>query len=29
LQFCQTNEIIRAISGIELAKFVKQFGLHA
>ena len=29
LQFCQSNEIIRAISGIELAKFVKQYGLHA
>lgn len=28
LQFCQTNEIIRAISGFELAKFVKQFELH-
>jgi len=29
LQFCQSNEIIRAISGMELARFVKQFGLHA
>ena len=28
LQFCQTNEIIRAIPGIELASFVKQFDLH-
>ena len=29
LQFCQSNEIIRAIPGIELARFVKQFGLQA
>ena len=28
LQFCQTNEIIKAIPGIELARFVKQFDLH-
>jgi superfamily II DNA or RNA helicase len=29
LQFCQSSGMIRAISGIELAKYVKQFGLHA
>ena len=28
LQFCQSKEIIRAISGTELARFVKQFDLH-
>lgn len=28
LQFCQSSGMIRAISGIELAKYVKQFGLH-
>jgi len=28
LQFCQSTGIIRAISGIELAKYVKQFGLR-
>jgi len=28
LQFCQNNGIIRAISGTELARFVKQFDLH-
>jgi len=29
LQFCQSSGMIRAISGIELAKYVKQFGLYA
>lgn len=29
LQFCQSSGMIRPISGIELAKYVKQFGLHA
>lgn len=29
LQFCQRSGMIRAISGIELAKYVKQFGLSA
>jgi SNF2 family DNA or RNA helicase len=29
LEFCQSNAILTAISGIELAQFVKQFGLHA
>ncbi len=29
LQFCQSSGMIRAISGIELAKYVKQFGLRA
>jgi superfamily II DNA or RNA helicase len=29
LQFCQGNEMISPISGIELAKYVKQFGLRA
>ncbi|MHB8779453.1 MAG: SNF2-related protein [Anaerolineales bacterium] len=29
LQFCQSSGMIRAIPGIELAKYVKQFGLHA
>lgn len=29
LQFCQSSGMIRAISGIELAKYVKQFGLQA
>ncbi len=29
LQFCQSTGMIRAISGIELAKYVQQFGLHA
>ncbi len=29
LQFCQSTEKIRAISGIELAKYVQQFGLRA
>ncbi len=29
LQFCQGSGTIRAISGIELAKYVKQFGLRA
>lgn len=28
LQFCQSSGMIRAISGIELAKYVQQFGLH-
>jgi len=28
LQFCQSSGLIRAISGIELAKYVKQFGLR-
>jgi superfamily II DNA or RNA helicase len=28
-QFCQSTGVIRAISGIELAKYVKQFGLRA
>lgn len=28
-QFCQSTGMIRAISGIELAKYVKQFGLYA
>ncbi len=27
LQFCQSSGMIRAISGIEFAKYVKQFGL--
>ena len=29
LQFCQSSGMIRAISGIELAKYVQQFGLRA
>ncbi|MEW6029720.1 MAG: SNF2-related protein [Chloroflexota bacterium] len=29
LQFCMSSGKIRPISGIELAKYVKQFGLHA
>ena len=29
LQFCQSSGMIRAIPGIELAKYVKQFGLRA
>ena len=29
LQFCQSCGMIRPISGIQLAKFVKQFGLQA
>ncbi len=29
LQFCQSSGMIRAISGIEMAKYVKQFGLSA
>jgi superfamily II DNA or RNA helicase len=29
LQFCQNTGMIRAISGIEVAKYVKQFGLRA
>ena len=29
LQFCQSTGMIRAISGIEVAKYVKQFGLRA
>ncbi len=29
LQFCQSTGMIRAISGIELAKYVQQFGLSA
>ncbi len=28
LQFCQSSGMIRAISGLELAKYVKQFGLR-
>jgi superfamily II DNA or RNA helicase len=28
LRFCESNGMIRAISGIELAKYVQQFGLH-
>ena len=28
LQFCQSSGMIRAISGIELAKYVQQFGLR-
>ena len=28
LQFCQSTKMIRAISGIEFAKYVKQFGLR-
>jgi len=29
LQFCQSSGMIKAISGIELAKYVQQFGLSA
>jgi restriction system protein len=29
LQFCESSGMIRAISGIELAKYVQQFGLRA
>jgi superfamily II DNA or RNA helicase len=29
LQFCESTAMIRAISGMELAKYVKQFGLQA
>lgn len=29
LQFCQSSGMIRAIPGIELAKYVQQFGLRA
>ena len=29
LQFCQSSGMIRAISGLELAKYVRQFGLHS
>ncbi|MFN3491040.1 MAG: SNF2-related protein [Anaerolineales bacterium] len=29
LQFCQSSGMIRAISGIEFAKYVQQFGLRA
>jgi restriction endonuclease Mrr len=28
LQFCQSSGMIRPISGLELAKYVKQFGLY-
>jgi len=28
LQFCESNGMVRAISGIELAKYVQQFGLN-
>ncbi len=29
LQFCESSGVIRTIAGIELAKYVKQFGLQA
>ena len=29
LQFCEKSGVIRAISGLEVAKYVKQFGLKA